>query len=303
MLIHILVFALLAIGLISLFMRREAAINLRQMHLKERRERITKRKITKTERLKIVINAVLKQSGYSTKAFLIGCIAAATAGFALGYLLFSGLLLAVATAVVMLPLPYLFFYLRAAKVRRSEIDNLEQSMSIITNAFASSYDIVASVESFNNERHRGIPPQLRVQTPFDAFVTNSTLTLNSVDKSLVILDSMVGNHYFSEWVKTLRMCGKDRGMVFALFPIIQAMSDAKIAQIETDTKIERAWREYIMTVVVMFSIIPMFRFVNADWYAILVGTPIGQLLLILMLVSTLVSAVFVAKIAKHEGGV
>jgi Flp pilus assembly protein TadB len=303
MIIHIVVFALISIGLITLFMRKESAINLRQMHLKERRERITKQRITKTERIKIVIYSVLKQSGHSTKAFVIGCTTAATAGLILGYLLFSGFILAVATAIVMLPLPYLLFYLRAAKVRRSELDNLEQSMSIITNSFASSFDIVAAVEGFNNERNRGIPPHLRIQTPYDAFVTNATLTLNSVDKSLVILDSMVSNHYFSEWVKTLRMCGKDRGMVFALFPIIQAMSDAKIAQIEADTKIESAWREYIMTVVVMFSIIPMFRFINADWYAILVGTPIGQLLLLLMLISTLISAVFVAKIAKQEGGV
>lgn len=297
--IKMLVFSLLAVGFLTIFLRKNAAISLREMHLKERRERITRRKITKQERLKIMIAAVVKQSGYDSKTFLISCIAAVCAGFIIGYVLFSGLLLAIATAAALLPAPYLFFYLKAAKVRRAELDTLEQSMSIITNTYASSYDIVAAVESFNNERHRGIPPQLRVQTPFDAFVTNATLTLNSVDKSLVILETMVSNHYFSEWVKTLRMCGKDRGMVFALFPIIQAMSDAKIAQIEADTKTESAWRDYILTVCVMFSIIPMFRVINADWYSILVGTPVGKLLLILMLVGTLVSAFFVARVAKN----
>ena len=297
--IEVTVFLLLTIGGLLLFLRKNMDINFEKAYLKERRERITKRKVSKSELLKIKIEGVVKQSGHDMKTFLFSCIAASVAGFAVGYLLFSGAALAFAAALAMMPSPYLFFYLKSAKVRRVEIDNLEQTMSVITSAYASSFDIVTAVEGFNRERNRGIPAHLRKLTPFDIFYTNATLTFNSVDSSLIILETMINNHYFSDWVKTLRMCSKDRNMVFALQPIIQAMSDAKAAQIEADTKIERAWRDYILTVVVMFGIIPMLRMVNREWYSILVNTVIGRLLILLMLASALLSAFFVTKIAKN----
>jgi Flp pilus assembly protein TadB len=301
MLCMVIVFLLLSIGLMILVLGgAHRAINMRELLLQERRERITKKRISKLTRIGIRLKQVLQQSGATPKLFAMTCVAAAAGGFVGGYLLFSGILLAIATGIAATPLPYLIFFFRAAKARRVELDQLEQSMSTITNTFANSYDIVASVEQYNRERHHGIPNHLRVQTPFDAFVTNATLTFNSVDRSLQILESQINNHYFSDWIKTLRMCSKDRGLVSALFPIIQSMSDSKLMQIESDTKIEKSWRDFLSTVAVMFGIIPMLRFSNEEWYMILVDTPVGKFMLILMLLSALLSSVFVMRAVKPD---
>lgn len=207
--------------------------------------------------------------------------------------------LAVATGLTVLPVPYLFFYFKALKVRRAETDQLEQTMNIITNSYISCYDIVYAIEQYCIKKNENLDERLRIRTPFDEFVINAKMTHSaSIERSLQILEAKINNHYFSEWVKKLRLCMQNRKLVSALTPVIKAMNDAKIMQVEADTKMSKAWRDYSGTVAVMFGIVPMLRFVNADWYGILTTTPVGKFLLLLMLLSALLSAFFVTRVAK-----
>jgi hypothetical protein len=91
--------------------------------------------------------------------------------------------------------------------------------------------------------------------------------------------------YFAEWVKMLILCYHDRRLKFALFPIIKAMNDAKSMQIESDGMMVRIWRDYLMTAGLMFSVIPMMRFSNAEWFSSLTHTTIGKLLIVIMLLT------------------
>jgi len=53
-----------------------------------------------------------------------------------------------------------------------------------------------------------------------------------------------------------------------------------------------------MTVGMMFSIIPLMRFSNAEWFAILTGTTLGKLLIVVMLVTALATSFFVMKMTR-----
>ena len=96
----------------------------------------------------------------------------------------------------------------------------------------------------------------------------------------------------------LILCNRDRRLKFALFPIIKSMNDAKSMQIESDSMMTRVWRDYLMTVGMMFSIIPLMRFSNAEWFAILTETPIGKALILGMLFTAIATAFYVMKITK-----
>ena len=139
---------------------------------------------------------------------------------------------------------------------------------------------------------------LRKPTPFDEFVSEIKLINPNIEHGLYRLSAKINNRYFAEWIKMLILCNRDRRLKFALFPIIKAMNDAKSMQIESDSMMARVWRDYLMTVGMMFSIIPLMRFSNAEWFAILTETSIGKALILGMLVTALATAFYVMKITK-----
>ena len=143
-----------------------------------------------------------------------------------------------------------------------------------------------------------IPVHLRTPSPFDEFVSEIRLVNPNIEHGLYRLSAKVKNRYFNEWVKTLILCYNDRRLKFALFPVIKAMNDAKSMQIESDGMMVRVWRDYLMTAGLMFSIIPMMRFSNAQWFYLLTNTTIGKLLITLMLLTALGTAFFVMKVTK-----
>jgi hypothetical protein len=295
------IFFLLAAGLLLFVIRpRKVSINFAEITLLSKRLAITKQKLGRLEKLKLVIGRTLLGANVSWRVFIICCAGAFAAGFAAGGVLFGSAALALTLALSSTALPFLIFYLSAARAKRAEFGKLESAMSIITNAYASSYNILAAVEHYTTEQHKGIPAALRVNTPFDTFISNATVVGYSVEKSLMILDAQIGNPYFTNWVKMLRMCASDRNMLFALYPVIQSMSDFKNMQAEADVRAETAWRNYLMVVAIAVGLTPMFRILNIEWYNLLTKTFFGNVILILLLASCIVSAFFVVRISRKQ---
>lgn len=222
----------------------------------------------------------------------------AAGGFVVGTLMFSSVELAAVMALCVLPAPYFYLTVKSATAAREEIEGLENTMSIITNAYAGNDDIIKAVETYVEEKNRYIPVHLRAPTPFDEFVSEIRLINPNVEHGLYRLSAKIKNRYFNEWVKTLILCHHDRRLKFALFPIIKAMNDAKSMQIESDGMMVRVWRDYLMTAGLMFSVIPMMRFSNAEWFVILTKTAIGKILIILMLLTAIATAFYVMKATK-----
>ena len=76
------------------------------------------------------------------------------------------------------------------------------------------------------------------------------------------------------------------------------MNDAKKLQIEADTVMMNVWKEYFMSIILAFSIIPILRFSNAEWFNILIDTFVGRLMVVLMLLLTIISAFLTLRINK-----
>lgn len=292
----ILVFALISLSLFLLLGLNPFAAE--QNPLKKRRLYLAGVKLKTTERIAVRFQTLFRQTGFTQKEYFILTGASAAGGFLAGLMLFNNVELAAVMSVCLIPAPFFYLTVKSAAAAREEIEGLENTMSIITNAYAGCDDIIKAVETYVEERNRYIPIHLRNPTPFDEFVSEIRLINPNVEHGLYRLAAKIKNRYFAEWVKMLILCYHDRRLKFALFPIIKAMNDAKSMQIESDGMMVRVWRDYLMTAGLMFSVIPMMRFSNAEWFSILTQTAIGKLLIVIMLLTALATAFYVMKITK-----
>ncbi len=292
----ILVFALISLALLLLLKLNPFAAE--QNPLKKRRLYLTGAKLKITERIAIRFQTMFRQTGCTQKKYFVMTGASVAGGFLAGLMLFNSVELAAVMSVCMTPAPFFYLTVKSATAARKEIEGLENTMSIITNAYAGCDDIIKAVETYVEEKNRYIPAHLRNPTPFDEFVSEIRFINPNVEHGLYRLSAKIKNRYFAEWVKMLILCCHDRRLKFALFPIIKAMNDAKSMQIESDGMMVRVWRDYLLTAGLMFSVIPMMRFSNAEWFSILTQTTIGKLLIVIMLLTALATAFYVMKITK-----
>lgn len=292
----ILVFTLISLALFLLLGLNPFATE--QNPLKKRRLHLTGAKLKITERIAIRFQTLFRQTGCTQKKYLVMTGTTAASGFLAGLMLFNSAELAAVMSVCLTPAPFFYLTVKSATAAREEIEELENTMSIITNAYAGCDDIIKAVETYVEEKNRYIPAHLRTPTPFDEFVSEIRLINPNVEYGLYRLAAKIKNRYFAEWVKMLILCCHDRRLKFALFPIIKAMNDAKSMQIESDGMMVRVWRDYLLTAGLMFSVIPMMRFSNAEWFSILTQTTIGKLLIVIMLLTALATAFYVMKITK-----
>ncbi|MDD4495691.1 MAG: hypothetical protein PHV32_15365 [Eubacteriales bacterium] len=292
----ILIFILFSAALLLLFKLNPFAAE--KNLLKTRRLHLAGAKLQITERLSIHFKTLFRQTRFTQKKLLVMVGVSSLGGFIAGLLLFGDTGLAAIMAFCVIPAPYFYLTVKSSTAAREEIEGLENTMSIITNAYAGNDDIIKAVELYIEEKNRYIPVHLRTPSPFDEFVSEIRLVNPNIEHGLYRLSAKVKNRYFNEWVKTLILCYNDRRLKFALFPVIKAMNDAKSMQIESDGMMVRVWRDYLMTAGLMFSIIPMMRFSNAQWFYLLTNTTIGKLLITLMLLTALGTAFFVMKVTK-----
>jgi len=289
----IFVFLLVTLALFLLLKLNPFAVE--QNPLKKRRSYLAGTKLKTAERIAIRFQTLFRQTRCTRKKFLMMLLAAAAGGLLAGMMLFGRIDLAAVTAVCVLPAPYIYLTIKSAAVAREEIEGLENTMSVITNAYASCDDVVKAIELYVEEKNRYLPPHLRTITPFDEFIFEVKYINPNIEHGLYRLSVKIRNRYFAEWTKMLILCHHDRRLKFALFPVVKAMNDAKSMQIESDGMMMRVWRDYLLTAGLMFSVIPMMRFSNAEWFSILTTTAVGKLLVVLMLLTALVTAFYVMK--------
>ncbi len=290
------VFGLISTSLLLLF--KLNPFEYTQNPLKKRRLYLSGAKLKAGERIVLHYKTLFRQTGCTLRKFVLMAAAAVSAGFLAGMMLFSDTGLAMVMAVCLVPAPYFYLHIKSSKSAREEIEGLENVMSVITNSYAGCNDIIKAIEAYVQEKNQYIPINLRRITPFDEFVSEIKLLNPSVEHGLYRLAAKIKNRYFVEWTKMLILCYHDRRLKFALFPIIRAMNDAKTMQVESDSMMTRVWRDYLLTVAMMFSVIPMMRFANVEWFSILTNTFIGKALIVIMLLTALGTSFIVMKVTK-----
>ena len=139
---------------------------------------------------------------------------------------------------------------------------------------------------------------LEYPEPFKDFLTYVTLMDSSVGNGLRRMEAKVNNPYFSQWVDALVLAHEDRSLKYVTVTVVDSMHDVLSVQAESDAAMYAVWRDYLMTLIMIFSVPLIFKFTLADAYLTLTGSLVGQSMFILLLAAVIFSVFRALKINK-----
>lgn len=232
-----------------------------------------------------------KGSTYKWSALILSII-----GLLIGLAL-DNILAALVLAVGFGCSPLIAIRIRTGDYTRSLNEKLESAMSIVTNSYISSGDLVGAVES---SLHLLPSP---IDAVFKQFYAQTQFINSDVVKALRDMRDRVDNRYWRDWCDVLTQCQRDRQLRFALSGIVSRLGEMRRLQMETDTTIRKQMSDYIIIVLILLGSIPMMGAMMPDWYTMLTTTIAGKITLAIVLGAVLVTAVWVAKLYRPlEGG-
>lgn len=291
------IFVLLLTGTLCIMeinpVKRKLRLSVSKSTADDKRKKVDEKyaRLKWNERILVSIKNTVTMSGFKLNTFWLLVFLSGFLGCMLGKFLFAEDILAVVTGLIVLPMPYIVLKIRARWYKRNQDELLENTMNLITNSYLSCNDIIKAV----NENL----DKLDIPKPFEEFITDVTLIDSNINRALQKLELKMNNKYFSEWIDILCLSQEKSGDYRFILPaVVQSMNDAKRLQIEADTVMMTVWKEYFTSILLSFSIIPLLRWSNDVWFEILVGSFIGKLLIIIMLIMTLISAFITLKINK-----
>jgi len=211
-------------------------------------------------------------------------------GYCAGKVIFSSFPIALAVGTFGLIAPLLFFSFRQTKAKTAQLERLASSMMILSNSYVVTEDFITSVRD-NLEI-------LEYPEPFKDFLTYVTLMDSSVATGLRRMEAKVNNPYFSQWIDALVLAQDDRSLKYVTVTVVDSMHDVLSVQAESDAAMYAVWRDYLMTLIMIFSVPLIFKFTLADAYLTLTGSLVGQSMFILLLAAVIFSVFRALKINK-----
>ncbi|MBR2895340.1 MAG: hypothetical protein IKC03_06755 [Oscillospiraceae bacterium] len=167
-------------------------------------------------------------------------------------------------------------------------------MMILSNSYIVTEDIITSVQD-NLEL-------LEYPAPFQYFLTYVSLMDSSVSAGLRRMGQRVNNSYFSQWIDTLVLAQDDRVLKYTSVAVVDSMHDVLTVQAESEAGMYAVWRDYLMTLMMIFSVPLIFKFTLPDAYLTMTTSMIGQGLFILLLIAVIFSVFCALKINKPLAG-
>lgn len=234
--------------------------------------------------------SLISNSQMPKTAYYILTVACAVGGYFSGKVVFSSLPIALAVGTFGLIAPLLFFSFRQTKANTAKLERLASSMMILSNSYVVTEDFITTVRD-NLEI-------LEYPEPFKDFLTYVTLMDSSVDNGLRRMEAQVNNPYFSQWIDALVLAQDDRSLKYVTVTVVDSMHDVLSVQAESDAAMYAVWRDYLMTLIMIFSVPLIFKFTLADAYLTLTGSLVGQSMFILLLAAVIFSVFRALKINK-----
>lgn len=117
-------------------------------------------------------------------------------------------------------------------------------------------------------------------------------------KALRRLKDKADNGIWGEWVDTLIKCQDDRTLNDTLLPVVAKLTDVRIVNNELQTLLAEPRKEYIMMAAMVVGNIPLLYLLNKDWYATLMFSLPGKIILAVCGVVILITALLMAKYTK-----
>ena len=234
--------------------------------------------------------SLITNSQMPKTAYYILTVVCAVGGYCAGKVIFSSFPIARAVGTFGLIAPLLFFSFRQTKAKTAQLERLASSMMILSNSYVVTEDFITSVRD-NLEI-------LEHPEPFKDFLTYVTLMDSSVGNGLRRMEAKVNNPYFSQWIDALVLAQEDRSLKYVTVTVVDSMHDVLSVQAESDAAMYAVWRDYLMTLIMIFSVPLIFKFTLADAYLTLTGSLVGQSMFILLLAAVIFSVFRALKINK-----
>lgn len=195
-------------------------------------------------------------------------------------------------AVGFMFLPFWYVRLTQSHFKKDIASELETALSIITTAYMRNEDIVTAVEE--NVGYLN-PPVLSV---FKAFVYRIKMISPDITVALMTMREQIDNSVFSEWCDAMIACQYDRSLKSTLIPIISKLSDMRIVNGELENLVFEPRKEFISMQILMLANIPLLYFLNKDWFATLMYTVPGKIVIAVCFIIMFVSMARVIKLTQ-----
>lgn len=239
------------------------------------------------------VSEIMRLTGREDKipVLFIACGAFAMAGTIIASLLNNVFMIPI-LGLGMMALPIWYVKLTASHFRKDVSEELETALSIISTAYIRNEDIVTAVEeniSYLN------PP---IQNIFTDFLVQLKLIDSDVIKAIENLKTKVENDVFKEWCDALIQCQYDRNLKSTLTPIVTKLSDIRVVNMELELTLAEPRKEFIIMAILVIANIPLMYFLNKDWYAVLMYSTIGKLILAIDIAAVFICGAFVVKLTR-----
>lgn len=189
-------------------------------------------------------------------------------------------------------LPVWYIKLTASHFKKDISEELETALSIISTAYIRNEDIVTAVKeniSYLN------PP---IKNVFADFLVQLELIDSDIIKAIENLKTKVENDVFQEWCDALIQCQYDRSLKSTLTPIVTKLSDIRVVNSELELLVAEPRKEFIIMAMLIIANIPLMYFLNKDWYAVLMHSVIGQIVIAIDFAAIFICGAFVVKLTK-----
>lgn len=188
--------------------------------------------------------------------------------------------------------PFWYVKMTAGHFKKDVSAELETALSIITTAYLRSEDFLTAVEE--NICYLNRP----VSGVFQDFLIRVKHVDPDIEAALAELRDAIDNEVFREWCDAVMTCQYDRSLKTTLTPIVAKLSDMRIVNGELENLVFAPRKEFITMAALVVLNIPLLHFINKDWYAALMHTVPGQIVLAVCVAAIFISFAFVVKLTQ-----
>ena len=137
-----------------------------------------------------------------------------------------------------------------------------------------------------------------IKNIFTDFLVQLKLIDSDVIKAIENLKTKVENDIFREWCDALIQCQYDRNLKSTLTPIVTKLSDIRVVNMELELTLSEPRKEFIIMAILVIANIPLMYFLNKDWYAVLMYSTVGKLILAIDIAAVFICGAFVVKLTR-----
>ena len=195
-------------------------------------------------------------------------------------------------ALAMALIPFAFLRRTITYYRNHITESLETALSSITASYIRTDDIVTAVE----ENIGYLRPPLR--DIFAGFLADCTMIRANRKECIRSLQEKIDNTVFADWCDTLIACEDDRSLKHTLMPIVTKLTDIAIVNRDIKAMMTAARTEYFVMAGMVLANIPLLYLLNKDWYAALMDTIPGKIVLAICGAAILITGIFAFKFTK-----